>query len=117
MWNTIKNWFNKPKHPIEEIVKVQPEPYKRKFSEEEYKDWFIEYIPLTGYYFAKNKDDKYIYFYTGHVVDGIRLYNGLTDKLNKDKFGQKSVTKDDALKVIDGYLLYQKLSEPEIIKV
>lgn len=117
MWNTIKNWFSKPKQPIEEIVKVQPEPYKRKFSEEEYQDWFIEFIPLTGYYFAKNKNDKYIGSCSGHVVDKLNLHKDLVDKLNKDKFAYKAVTKDGALKAIDGYLLYQKLSVPEVIKV
>jgi hypothetical protein len=98
----------------------EPEPYKRKFSEEEYQDWFIEFIPLTGFYFAKNKDDEYIGNWGGDIVnfvDKISLYKDLYDNYNKDTFAIKSKSKDDALKVIDGYLLYQKLSEPEIIKV
>jgi hypothetical protein len=115
MWNLFKNWFSKPKEVIENIVVNTYQPYVKQYNDEDYVGFQIEYIPLNELYYCKINEDYYIYdSIRGYKYPFGNLYG--YDIKSRDS-AKASKTKDEALKVIDSYITYQKLTKPEIINI
>jgi hypothetical protein len=114
-YNCAFQWLGKDKEVIENIVENAYQSYVKQYNDEDYKGFQIEYIPLNELYYCKINEDYYIY-------DSIRGYKypfgnlyGYDIKLRD--LAKASKTKYEALKVIDSYITYQKLTKPEIINV
>lgn len=115
MWNLFKNWFSKPKEVIENIVENAYQPYVKQYNDEDYKGFHIEYIPLGKVYYCKVDEKNYISdLIAGHEYPMGNLYGHIATNQCRAK---ESKTKGEALKVIDSYITYQKLTKPEIINI